>query len=1228
MSQVYPRLVASCEVFGVVPTIVDLRWGVTAQQVRSMDSLTRCLDEVLHSDIFICLIGHRYGWHVSSAAKADENKLLIDSGRRAARALHLEWVESAVQRLSVTEMELRCAQRMINPAHIHLVVRDTEDPKFVESCPVGKRQLQALRQEFATVAQHYTSCSSRDGTSQLVDIIIDAIGASMSKLFAGSVKPTKWIREKNIQRSRMHQLLKGYVPPEAAVKQVATGLSKGDVILITGEKGVGKSSIAAFTANEIIARRLLAEASELRSTFYHFAGCTADSCNAAKLIRRLLLELDALVDPNVDLGDDDMATLLCTTLAPQATKDQSKRGGGSVSHSSSKAAAQPHHVIVIDGLEMIEGSNPGSLLLRLPLNSAVNTRWIFTVASASSASAQLLLKTAANAVSINLVGAQTDDDIRKRLHGKLQAEGKSFTELQMANALQQGRLALQNPLFTTLFVQELCCGASFDTLDATVGHLLSTCSSVAQLVFAMIHRLETQFTSQHVQLILTAIFFAKIGLSESDLVAACHVPAATVFALFRNLHCLFIDRAGILVADDVLRTAISQRYFSSQSSLDRCKQESHELLSTFYLTCPVDGRVIVEATWHLSEARQWQRLGEFLATPAVLKEMYCGFKRTEYSKLWETVLQSLPSSPASGGEPAVDLASFFKLDDTHSLDDALLISRFFASIGKFASVCRVLRRALPIAVKDRKDLLAEVQIRLAAALVSSGELAEGFKLAQAAAQNGTTTASDLLQILGRCYKKQGLYTEAATFYKRAVQAAEAASRDVSSSVGATKNTALLRVAAAQDEYGAVLRKQGLFSDAHTVVSQAIETKTKILGAVHPSVANSQLELASILKKIGRHAQALELLRVALTTARSFSLEHPLIAPILVMTGHCQRKLSDYSGSLRAYEEGAALYTKLLGPDHVDTLETRSYIALAKKKQGLYPEAGVILLDALNRMRRVLPPYHPKIAAMLIQQADVDRKLGNLTLATERVEEARAMFVKAYGEDHVETADADIALIQIELLQSDKLDDVIRRSKSALDVFTRHLGRDHEKVMTALMYLGDGYVQVGGEMLRAREQYEGAIEVATKVFGEQHVETCELFFKLGRLFKKLHWYSDASRCFISAIEGLQEKLGSDEHPKVASAQINLADVYRKQGKTSEAFVLYRRAIVTCETFGLDGDIAECKNGLGMCHLANEDFAEAERLIRESIALTTHAGHKKNRLRNFNQIAATIKRLLEK
>jgi len=59
---VFPELRSPCIRHGVEFIGIDLRWGVTKKEIEQRGALSVCLDEIRRCNLFVSLIGDRYGW--------------------------------------------------------------------------------------------------------------------------------------------------------------------------------------------------------------------------------------------------------------------------------------------------------------------------------------------------------------------------------------------------------------------------------------------------------------------------------------------------------------------------------------------------------------------------------------------------------------------------------------------------------------------------------------------------------------------------------------------------------------------------------------------------------------------------------------------------------------------------------------------------------------------------------------------------------------------------------------------------------------------------------------------------------------------------------------------------------------------------------------------------------------------------------------------------------------
>lgn len=89
---IFPALKDWCEKRNLRITEVDLRWGVTQEESSAGKAVQICLDEIDRSDIFLCLIGSRYGYVPDSYNLGEEERF--------------KWTNDVGSGLSITELEI------------------------------------------------------------------------------------------------------------------------------------------------------------------------------------------------------------------------------------------------------------------------------------------------------------------------------------------------------------------------------------------------------------------------------------------------------------------------------------------------------------------------------------------------------------------------------------------------------------------------------------------------------------------------------------------------------------------------------------------------------------------------------------------------------------------------------------------------------------------------------------------------------------------------------------------------------------------------------------------------------------------------------------------------------------------------------------------------------------------------------------------------------------------
>jgi tetratricopeptide (TPR) repeat protein len=84
----------------------------------------------------------------------------------------------------------------------------------------------------------------------------------------------------------------------------------------------------------------------------------------------------------------------------------------------------------------------------------------------------------------------------------------------------------------------------------------------------------------------------------------------------------------------------------------------------------------------------------------------------------------------------------------------------------------------------------------------------------------------------------------------------------------------------------------------------------------------------------------------------------------------------YAEAEKIYRETLAIHSRVLGPEHPDTLVIRDSLAIAIAKQRRYQEAEGIYQETLVVMRRVFGPDHPTTATSIYNIACLEAVQGH------------------------------------------------------------------------------------------------------------------------------------------------------------------------------------------------------------------------------------------------------------
>jgi tetratricopeptide (TPR) repeat protein len=250
--------------------------------------------------------------------------------------------------------------------------------------------------------------------------------------------------------------------------------------------------------------------------------------------------------------------------------------------------------------------------------------------------------------------------------------------------------------------------------------------------------------------------------------------------------------------------------------------------------------------------------------------------------------------------------------------------------------------------------------------------------------------------------------------------------------------------------------------------------------------------------------------------------------------------------------------KLLGTEHIDTLNSTAMVGLTAKLAGQWKEAEELEVQVMETSLRVLGEEHPDTLVSMGNLASTYGNQGRWKEAEELQEQALEKKKKILGEDHLST------LISMGNLASTyknhgRWKEAEELEVQALEKKKRMLGEEHLETLISIDNLAMTY-RNQGRWKEAEELQEQVLETSLRVLGEEHPSTLISMSNLALTYKNQGRWKEAEDLEVQALEKKKRMLG-EEHLETLISIDNLALTYRNQGRWKEAEELQERVLET-------------------------------------------------------------------
>ena len=260
------------------------------------------------------------------------------------------------------------------------------------------------------------------------------------------------------------------------------------------------------------------------------------------------------------------------------------------------------------------------------------------------------------------------------------------------------------------------------------------------------------------------------------------------------------------------------------------------------------------------------------------------------------------------------------------------------------------------------------------------------------------------------------------------------------------------------------------------------------------------------------------------------------------------------------ERLVAASERVLGPDHPDTLGSRSNLAVAYQAAGRLDEAISLHEQVLAARERVLGPDHPDTLGSRDNLASAYQAAGRLDEAISLHEQALAAREHALGPDHPVTLRSRNN-IAADYRAAGRLDEAISLHEQNLAARERVLGPDHPETLNSRNNLANAY-QAEGRLDEAISLHEQTLASYERVLGPDHPNTLNSRDNLANAYQAEGRLDEAISLHEQTLASYERVLGPD-HPNTLNSRDNLANAYQAEGRLDEAISLHEQTLASYE-----------------------------------------------------------------
>lgn len=294
----------------------------------------------------------------------------------------------------------------------------------------------------------------------------------------------------------------------------------------------------------------------------------------------------------------------------------------------------------------------------------------------------------------------------------------------------------------------------------------------------------------------------------------------------------------------------------------------------------------------------------------------------------------------------------------------------------------------------------------------------------------------------------------------------------------------------------------------------------VLSAADPHMDGRRVRVVDLLEKASRNV------------AEDLKNQPEVGASIRKTIGWTFLELGLYEMAEKELRQCLEFQTQHLGPDHPDTLHTRSVLGRLAYKMGRYREAEKNLREVMQTELRTLGPDHPNPLWSMYNLAKVLARLGRLDEAEKLYRQMVETRARILGPRHAHTL---VAINALSLLLTDmgKHEEAERLQRQNLEALKATLGDHHPNTLNSMNNLVVILIHQG-KWDEAEALCKRTMKQQEEVLGPDHPETLGSLDHMGTIFCRTGRSAEALPYLVEAHEKRREVLGPNHQDTLLSA----------------------------------------------------------------------------------------------